>query len=263
MPRRYLDLYRPEDLPLPPNFLGGHAFDNGELHVRDELLAGFPRTPEEVRRHLAEYYAMISHLDDQIGRLLNLVEARGLLANTILVLAGDNGLALGQHGLFGKQSCYEHSVRVPLVLAGPGLPRDSRTAACAYLFDIFPTLCELTGLPLPDSVQGRSLVPNLRDPAAPGRDFLYLAYTDKHRAVKDQRYKLIEYVVGGRHTMTQLFDLAADPWETRNLAAEPAQSGTLARLRRELERCRDEWEDQASEWGQRFWQGYGRSAPAQ
>ncbi len=145
MPQEYRDLYDPEQIELPPNFLGGHPFDNGELHVRDELLAGFPRTPEEIRRHLAEYYAMISHLDTQLERLLAALQAKGILEDTIIVLVGDNGLALGQHGLMGKQSCYDHSVRVPLVFAGPGVPRGVRTDAFAYLLDLFPTLCELVG----------------------------------------------------------------------------------------------------------------------
>ena len=259
MPREFLDLYDPARLPLPPNFAGGHPFDTGALHIRDEMLAGFPRDPDEVRRHLAEYYAMISHLDAQIGRVLADLDARGLTGNTILILAGDNGLALGQHGLMGKQNCYEHSVRVPLVFAGPGIPAGGRSAAYAYLFDLFPTLCELTGTPIPASVEGRSLVPALAHPALSLRDSLYFAYTDTQRAVKDREFKLIEYVIQGRRTVTQLFRLTDDPWEQHNLAGQAEHAGTLARLRTELGRWRDAWEDEASTWGRTYWQGY-RSA---
>ncbi|MFA6110160.1 MAG: sulfatase-like hydrolase/transferase [Candidatus Latescibacterota bacterium] len=254
-PPEFLDWYRPEEMPLPPNFLGGHPFDNGELHVRDELLAGFPRTPDEVRRHLAEYCAMISHLDDRIGRIVAAVRDRGWLENTLFVLAGDNGLALGQHGLMGKQSLYDHSIRVPLVFAGPGAPRGVRVEAQAYLLDVFPTLCDLCGVPVPRSVEGRSLAGVLQGEA--GRDVLYLAYTDKHRGVRDGRWKLIEYVVEGRHTATQLFDLKHDPWEMHNLAAERRHRAVLLRLRRELVRLRDEWGDRRSPWGRTFWQGWG------
>lgn len=255
MPRRYLDLYDPERLELPPNFLPGHPFDNGELAVRDELLAAFPRSEAEIRTHIRDYYAMISHLDAELGRVMAELEWQGLAADTIVVLAGDNGLALGQHGLMGKQSVYEHSVRVPLLMSGPGIPRGERRDSLCYLLDIFPTVCELAGLPIPQSVQGCSLVPALRDPAAVVRDSLYLAYSSVQRAVKDGRCKLIEYVVGGER-MTQLFDLARDPWERENLAGRPGQAGTTQRLRKELLRHRDEWEDRATPWGAMFWDGF-------
>jgi arylsulfatase A-like enzyme len=256
MPKQYLEMYDADKVTLPKNFMGGHPFDTGALHIRDEELAGFPRSPEETRQHIAEYYAMITHLDAQLGRVLDTLEAKGILDNTIIVFAGDNGLALGQHGLFGKQNCYEHSVRVPLIFAGPGVPKGQRSEAYAYLFDIFPTLCELTGTERPASVEGTSLVPAFSDPAFTVRDTLYFAYTDAHRAVKDRQHKLIEYVVGGKHTMTQLFDTVNDPWELTNLAEDPAYAGKLAELRGELFRLREEWDDCESEFGQRFWDGY-------
>jgi arylsulfatase A-like enzyme len=256
-------MYDPDEVELPPNFMGGHPFDMGNLHGRDESLAGFPRTPRETRRHIAEYYAMISHLDYEVGRILGALDERGLTDNTVIVYAGDNGLALGQHGLFGKQNCYDHSVRVPLIFAGPGIPEDARTDAYAYLLDIFPTLCELTGLQRPASVEGRSLMPVIHDPATQVRDSLYFAFVALHRAVKDDRYKLIEYCVGGRHNMTQLFDLAEDPWELHNLAGDPAHAAKLAELREQLVQFRDEWGDRATEWGQKFWGVYGSGPCAQ
>ena len=257
MPERYRALYKAEEVPLPGNFMAGHPFDNGELKVRDEMLSPFPRTPGEVRRHLAEYYAMISHLDDRIGDIVEAVRRRGLLDNTLFVLAGDNGLALGQHGLFGKQSLYEHSTRVPLILAGPGVPAGGRRESLVYLLDVFPTLCELARVPVPASVEGRSLLPATRGEGG-GREALYLAYTDKHRGVRTRTHKLIEYVVEGRHAMTQLFDLESDPLETRNLAEEQAQAGRVKALRDEMSRLRDAWDDCGSPWGRTFWEGYSR-----
>ena len=106
MPRQYLEMYAPTDLPLGDNFMPEHPFDNGELLVRDELLAAYPRDPHEASRHLAAYYGIITHLDAQIGRVLDALLETGQLENTIIVLAGDNGLALGRHGLMGKQSLY-------------------------------------------------------------------------------------------------------------------------------------------------------------
>jgi len=253
MPERFLEMYDPETIPLPENYMPEHPFKIG-WWGRDELLEENPRPAAAIRRHIAEYYAMITHLDHEIGRVLQALEATGRAENTILVFAGDNGLAVGRHGLMGKQSNYDHSLHVPLLFAGPGIPVGERREAFAYLFDIFPTLCELAELPIPDSVEGRSLVPALRDSSERIRTSLYGAYTDIHRSVRDGHYKLIEYVVEGeRHT--QLFDLVEDPNETRNLADHDAHAATLARLRAELVRLREFYGD-VRETECAFWDGY-------
>jgi len=233
MPPEYLAMYDPQEMPLPGNFMPEHPFDNGELRIRDELLAAFPRNPAEIRRHLAAYYAMITHADAQLGRVLSALRRRGDAGNTIVVFSGDNGLALGRHGLMGKQNLYDHSVHVPLILCGPGIPAGETRDAFVYLLDIYPTLCDLAGAPIPGSVEGKSFLPVLRDPRAAARETLFFAYRDFQRAVRDERWKLIEYLVDGRRT-SQLFDLKEDPLEINNLAADPARAGNLARLRERL-----------------------------
>jgi arylsulfatase A-like enzyme len=255
MPSEFLNLYRPEDIELPTNFAPEHPFDNGNLRGRDEELARFPRDPDEVRRHIAEYYAMISHLDAAVGRTLHTLEETGAADDTIIVFAGDNGLAVGQHGLMGKQNVYDHSVRVPLLFAGPGIPAGERRQAMCYLLDIFPTLCDLTELPTPETVEGASLTPCLADASGGVRDVLHYAYRDCQRAVRDERYKLIEYVVDGKRT-TQLFDLTADPAETNNLADDPAHADTLAGLRKQLRRWQTDLGDTREQLGGAFWSGY-------
>lgn len=254
MPEGYRRLYRPEDIVLPPNCLPEHPFDNGELQIRDERLEAWPRTPANIRRHVAEYYAMISHLDAAIGRILSTLRCTPYADNTIVVLAGDNGLALGQHGLMGKQSVYEHSVRVPLLFQGPGIPRGERRDAFVYLFDVFPTLCELVGLHPPRGVDGASLVPTLRDPRVGVRETVYCAYRHLHRSVRERQFKLIEYVVDGRRT-TQLFDLRNDPWEQHNLCAEAEHRRTVDRLRETLAEERDAYGDRR-EMEAAFWNGW-------
>lgn len=258
MPREYLDLYDPDTIELPPNFMPAHPFDNGEMDVRDERLAAKPRDPAEIRRHIAEYYAMISHLDAQIGRILDALDASGQAENTIIVFAGDNGLALGRHGLMGKQSLYDHSVHVPLILAGPGIPAGVQTDAYAYLLDIYPTLCGLVDVEMPTSVDGQSLAPVLQGTGS-GRTQLGFAYRDVQRAVQDDRFKLIEYCVGETRT-TQLFDLATDPWEMRNLADEPEHRHRITDLRAAL---KQQWQqvygDDARQ-GRRFWARFGAGA---
>jgi arylsulfatase A-like enzyme len=221
-PKEFLDMYDLEQIPLPPNFLPRHPFDNGEMNVRDELLAEFPRTPEEVRRHIAEYYAIISHLDAQIGHVLEALHRTGRADNTLIVFTCDNGLALGQHGLMGKQSVYEHSVHVPLIMCGPGIPHGERRDDFCCLTDIFRSVCELTGIPKPRSTEGESLVPVIQNRKRKARDILYFSYRHFQRALRHKDWKLILYNVRGeRHT--QLFDLENDPWEMKDLAGDPAQ----------------------------------------
>ena len=129
--------------------------------MRDEKLAPWPRTPDVVRQHLHDYYACITSIDHHIGRILGTLTKTGDLENTLIVFSSDHGLAVGSHGLFGKQSLYEHSMKSPLIFAGPGIPR-GRSAALAYLYDIFPTVCDLAGVVVPPSVDGKSLVPVIR-----------------------------------------------------------------------------------------------------
>jgi arylsulfatase A-like enzyme len=229
-PKQYADLYDPEKIELPANFLSEHPFDNGNVRGRDEQLAGFPRTPAEIRKHIAAYYGMISEVDAEIGRVLDAVERHPLADNTYVIFASDNGLAVGQHGLMGKQSLYDHSLRVPLVISGPGIPRDRRTHGLCQLMDLHPTILELADVPPPSPLDGRSLVKTLRQPTAPLRPDVMAAYQNFHRAIRTDRWKLIAYNVDGvKHT--QLFDLTADPLEMRNLAGDAAQARRLRELR--------------------------------
>jgi arylsulfatase A-like enzyme len=226
-PPEYHERYKPESLPLPANFLPEHPFNNGDLIVRDERLAPWPRTPEIVRKHLADYYASIEFLDAQIGRILDALRESGRYENTLIVFASDHGLAIGSHGLFGKQSLYEHSMRAPLIFAGPGIPRGKRTDAMCYLLDIFPTLGALAGVPAPEGNEGLSLAPVLEGRKAAVRDSLFTAYARVQRAVRDDRWKLIVYP---KIHKTQLFDLKADPAETHDLAGDSKYAGEVARL---------------------------------
>jgi len=249
-PQKYKDMYNPEKIPLPKNFMPEHPFDNGELKIRDENLAPFPRTPDIVREHIADYYAMITHLDEQIGRVLKALEKSGHADNTIIVFSGDNGLAVGQHGLLGKQNLYEHSVRVPLIISGPGILKEETHSALCYLSDIFPTICELCGIPIPETVEGKSLVPLIMGGKKKIRDSVFGAYKEFQRMVRDERYKLIEYNVNGKKT-TQLFNLINDPEELNNLSADPNYSEQLTRIRKEFakwqEKVDDPWLDDKSD----------------
>jgi arylsulfatase A-like enzyme len=254
-PEEYERRYEPADLPLPPNFLERHPFDNGEFSVRDEMLEAWPRRPHAIRRHLADYYACIEHLDAQIGRVLEALDRNGLRDDTIIVFASDNGLGIGSHGLLGKQNLYEHSVRVPLVMAGPGIPSGAVDDRFCYLQDVFPTLCDLGGIGVPASVEGRSLVLPEGGGASGERGTLYHAYCGVQRAVRHGDYKLIEYITdGGRHT--QLFHLCEDPHETVNLADSPEHAGVLAAMRERLLAMKTYYGDNRAR-ESRFWSDSG------
>lgn len=240
-PGEYATMYDPAKIELPKAFMPQHPFDNGELWIRDEMLAPHPRTPDVVRRHIADYYGMITHMDAQIGRILQALGETGQADNTIIVFTADNGLAVGRHGLLGKQNLYEHSERMPLIFTGPGI-RPGSSQALAYLLDVFPTTCQLAGVPIPKEVEGRSLAPVLARKKEQVRDYLFGAYRNVQRMVRDQRWKLIKYHVAGVKT-TQLFDIHADPWELKNLADDPAAAPVRDRLETLLKKARAEFDD--------------------
>ncbi len=246
-PDEYATMYPPEDIPVPENFLPEHPFDNGEMRIRDEVLAPFPRTPEIVQQHIADYYGMISHMDAEMGRVLQTLEAIGQLDNTIVIYTADHGLAVGQHGLFGKQNLYSHSIRVPSIFVGPGVPEGQSVDTLTYLYDVFPTVCDLTKVDCPDTVEGCSLVPLMEGCVDKVRDTVFAAYKDIHRTVSDGRWKLIRYYVSketGKGTdCIQLFDLEQDPWETTNLAELPEHSERIQTLATELKRWQTETDD--------------------
>ena len=226
-PKEYMDMYDPARIPLPKSYMPVHPFDNGDMTVRDETLAPWPRTEEVVKRHLADDYACITCFDFHIGRVVETLKSLGQLDNTIIIFAGDNGLSLGDHGLMGKQNLYEFGgMHVPFVLAGPGIPKGT-SKAFAYLFDVYPTVCELTGTPIPKEVESKSLLPVITGKATNVRDYAFTAYRTCQRAVRDDRWKIIRYPLVDR---TQLFDLEKDPYEMDDLAGKPEHEGEVKEM---------------------------------
>jgi arylsulfatase A-like enzyme len=226
-PKEYHARFNAHRPPLPANFLPQHPFNNGDLTGRDERLAPWPRTPEVVRQHLADYYAAITFLDAQVGRILDALRTSGRYDNTLIVFTSDHGLAIGSHGLFGKQNLYDHSMHAPLVLVGPGVPRDKRSEALCYLLDIFPTLGDLAGVPAPAGSEGKSLAPVLAGKRSAVRDSIFTAYRAVQRGVRDDRWKLLVYPQVNK---VQLFDLRNDPAERKDLAPDPAHAAEVERL---------------------------------
>jgi arylsulfatase A-like enzyme len=241
-PPPYKTMYDPQKMPLPANFLPRHPFDNGDMNVRDELLAPFPRTPDDTRKQLCDYYGMISSQDAQLGRILAALEQSGHADNTIIVYTGDHGLAIGSHGLFGKQNVYEHSASIPMLISGPGVPKGGQSDALVYGFDVFPTLCEFLNVKPPKTIEGKGLSGILSGHEKSVRDSAFHAYIHRvkghantQHAVNGGRWKLIRYDVNAQ-TRRQLFDLQNDPDEIHDLSQDSIGSKELPRLETLLSR---------------------------
>jgi len=237
-PAKFMALYDPARLSLSRNFLPEHPFDNGELKIRDELLAPHPRTEGEMKRHLADYYATITNFDFEVGRLLKWLDDSGQREKTLVVYTSDQGLAVGgRHGLMGKQNLYEH-VKPPLIFAGPGIPK-GESRALVYLFDLYPTLAACAGLQAPADVDGKNLLPVIRGERPRVRETLLGAYRDCQRMIRDEEWKLISYRAG-RERHVQLFHVAEDPDELRDLSGDDRSRDQRRRLETLLDQARQE-----------------------
>lgn len=258
-----LTMVNPAAPPAPANLLTctpatypAHPFDHGHLDARDEnSVSGILqyRTEAVVRNEIGRNFACVDWIDQQIGRVLDRLEdpdgdgntSDSVINNTYIVFTSDHGIAIGRHGLQGKQNLYEHTWRVPYIVRGPGIAPGSETDALVYLHDTFPTFCDLAGLDLPATIKendGQSFRPVLEGKSTNHRSVLYGLYaggsTPGIRAVTDGRFKMIKYDVGTNTTqVTQLFDLQTNPFEllpqhgVKNLADRPA----YARIRFRLE----------------------------
>ncbi len=231
-PKEFLDLYPLEDIPLPENWLPEYPYldEMGDLRVmRDEMLGPVPRTPHVIRTHIREYYAIISHLDAQIGLILQALEEKELMDNTYIFFTGDNGLSVGQHGLLGKQNMFDHSIHVPLLAAGPDLPSGTKVSTDIYLQDIMATSLSLAGIEKPDFVDFNSFL-NLANGVASERPLpngVYGAYMDTQRMIRKDGFKLILYP---RNQELLLFDLNADPLEMNDLSDNPQYAAKVRNL---------------------------------
>lgn len=275
-PQKYKDMYPEDEIQLPPSYMSQHPFDNGHYVLRDEELDKWPRTEEIARKHLSDYYSIITHLDTQIGRVIKALKANGQYENTIIIMAGDSGLAVGNHGLLGKQNIYdEDGIHIPFIISGGkvcSMYESKREDAFCYVHDIMPTVCDLAGIEIPSSVNGKSLLPVIKGEQESVRNYTYHAYRQHQRAFRKGDYKLIEYVKApdeqkykGKVTksvcgarVTQLFNVKDDPWETNNLAYFPEYSSIVESMRKEMREKAVEYGDVAD--GKRtnfdFWEYY-------
>lgn len=253
-PPEYERRYDPDRMPLPANFRPKPEPDPGTLNIRDEKLLPVPRDPAAVRLEIARYYALITYLDDQIGRIFSALEETGRVNDTIVVFAGDNGLTLGAHGLLGKQTLHEEGVRVPLIIRNPRLDVHGQARdGLVYLTDLMPTVLDWTGTPAPKAAEGRSLADLYAGKTQRVRDAVFGRYDEKDlqlfRSIRTERFKLIQYLQLG---IEQLFDLEQDPYEMKDLAGKPELQATQRQLHERLLQWRNEQDAIEATWTKPF-----------
>ncbi len=239
-PKKYWDLYDHNKIKLPSNYYVPKGAPRVALHNSGELrqYADVPKQgiiPEELARWLIHgYYACVSYTDAQIGLLLKEMDRLKLWDSTIVVLWGDHGWNLGEHTLWCKHCCFETSMRAPLIVAAPGIPGGKSTEALTEFIDVYPSLCELAGLPKPGHLQGKSFVPVLKKPTLTIKDCVRGRYL-RGDTIKTARYRFTLYTDRkGAELGRMLYDHITDPGENVNVAGEPANAGIVEKLKSRL-----------------------------
>lgn len=244
-PKEYVDRYPLEKIKTPVNYLADYPFKDQigcGPGLRDEKLAPFPRTEYAVKVNRQEYYAIITHMDHQIGLILDALEETGKADNTYVFFTADHGLSCGHHGLLGKQNMYDHSVRVPLMVTGKGIEAGAKIDTAVYLQDIMPTTLELAEASIPEHVQFKSLLPVLSGEREEQYDAIYGCYRpEMQRMITDDGYKLILYP---QVPKALLFNLETDPHEQQDLSGSQSQTARIGKMFKKLLALQEEAGDE-------------------
>lgn len=234
-PKKYVDMYSPDQIAVPESFIPENPYNeimDAGRKLRDERLAPFPRTEYAVKVNRQEYYALTTHLDDQLKQIIASLEKNGLKENTYIFFTSDHGLAIGEHGLMGKQNMYDHSMRVPLMVVGPHIPKGKKIDTDIYLQDIMATVLELAGVQKPEYIEFNSFMDLIKDTQKDNKyNSIYGAYKTAQRMIRKDNFKLIVYP-GGKVML--LFDLKNDPNELKDLSDDPEHRSKIKSLFNEL-----------------------------
>ena len=234
-PKEFIDMYPLDKIAVPESFLPQHPFMNeigNNPGLRDEALAPYPRTEYAVKKHRQEYYAIITHLDEQIGKILDALESTGEMDNTYIFFTADHGLSVGQHGLIGKQTLYDHSIRVPLMVVGPDVPKGQKLSQDVYLQDIMASSLEVAGIKKPSYVEFNSFMDLVKGKTQKGNyDAIYGAYVHWQRMIRKDDFKLLIFPEIDK---VLLFDLENDPEEIDDLFGKPEYTNKIKSLFKDL-----------------------------
>jgi len=230
-PKEFVDMYPPNTIKIPANFIPEYpyaeAMGSGK-NLRDEKLAPFPRTPYSVQVNRQEYFAIITHMDAQIGRILDALERSGEADNTYIIFTADHGLAIGEHGLIGKQNMYDSSMRVPLIITGKGIKKGYQTNVFIYLQDVMATSLELAQAPKPKNLDYKSILPLASGKTSKSNyKNIYGAYLNKQRMIRTKKHKMILYPSINK---VRLYDLQNDPNEMIDIAENASSKPIIKKL---------------------------------
>ncbi|WP_298474162.1 sulfatase-like hydrolase/transferase [uncultured Maribacter sp.] len=243
-PQEFIDMYPLENISLPKSWVPEYPFKDSigcGRSLRDEALAPFPRTEYATKKHIQEYYALITHLDVQIGQILDRLKATEKMDNTYIIFTADHGLAAGRHGLIGKQSQFDHSIRAPFMIVGPDIPEGKKVDADIYLQDAMATSLDIAGVKKPEYVYFKSIMD-----LATGKETksnykaIYNGYVDLQRMIRKDGYKLLLYP---KLKKVLLFDLNKDPEEMNDLASKEEYQPKIASLYKDLVAMQKELND--------------------
>ncbi|MFI3268445.1 MAG: sulfatase-like hydrolase/transferase [Rikenellaceae bacterium] len=242
-PQEYLDMYDVSKISIPESFVPQYQYakeTGAGPSLRDESLAPFPRTEYSVQVNRKEYFALITHLDTQIGIILDKLEETGQADNTYIIFTADHGLAIGDHGFIGKQNLYDPSIRVPLFISGPGIKAGTEIDDMIYIQDAMATTLDIAGSNGVDNVYFESFLPMAQGEKMETRDYIYNGYIGCQRMVRSERYKLMIYPT---ISVVRLYDMKKDPNELNDLAGDKKYDKVINELFAELQKLQEEVND--------------------
>ncbi|WP_405398756.1 sulfatase-like hydrolase/transferase [Maribacter sp. Asnod2-G09] len=243
-PQEYEDMYAIDDISLPksymPEYTFRHDIANGD-NLRDEALAPFPRTELAIKTHTKEYYASITHVDAQIGKIISALKDSGKMNNTYIIFTADHGLAMGRHGLLGKQSLFDHSIRPPMIILGPDIPKNKKSDTDVYLQDAMATSLDIAGVEKPTYIDFHSFLDIAKGKETKSKyDAIYGAYLDVQRMIRKDGYKLMVFP---KIKKLLLFNLSTDPEEMNDISGLPEQQERVTSLFQDLQQLQKEMDD--------------------
>ncbi|UDQ99524.1 sulfatase-like hydrolase/transferase [Lentisphaerae bacterium WC36] len=224
--KKFRDMYNIKNMVLPVNYLPQHPYNIGDMFIRDESLEKWPRTKDAIKRHLFDYYSLITAMDYDLGRLIDKLDTLNLRKNTIIIYSSDQGLAIGSKGLMGKQNIYDATMKVPFLISIPNVKHHTNNSF-VYTHDIYPTIVDLANGKLPNNLDGKSLKPIIYQKQQKVRNNLMLAYKNYQRALNDGEWKIMVFP---HINKIELYNIKNDPYEIQDLANKPKYAKIIEKM---------------------------------